>query len=194
MITVMNIPVKFQEGEEIFATKQTKIEQTCHICEGKKTITYNGKEMKCPECSGAGKFISNKQIHVVCEEPFKVNSIKITISSNKASVKYKGRCGFNTMRRIEENLFETKEEAQKRCDDLNRERKYITLEEINIQDSFKENKPSIEKITERLNYYKEKGQFEKDIVVDKYNVLKDGYITYLICKMLDKDCIKVIVE
>jgi excinuclease UvrABC ATPase subunit len=194
MMTVMQIPVKYQEDEEVFATKQTKIEQTCHICEGKKTITYNGKEMKCPECGGVGKFISNKQMHVVCEEPFKVSTIKITINGSGATVKYKGRCGFNTMNRIEENLFETKEEAQKRCDDLNRERKYINLDDIIVQDSFKDTPPALDKISERLNHYKEHGVFTKDITIDKENILIDGYITYLICKLLNKDLVKVIVE
>jgi hypothetical protein len=192
MNTLMNILVKYQEGEEVYTTKQTKIEKTCHICEGRKTITYNGKEMKCPECGGTGKFISNKQIHVVCEDPFKVSMIKITVSNGKASVKYKGHCGFSNMNRAEENLFETKEEAQARCDELNKEKIYVDIDDIVIQESFSQ--PSIEKISDRLNYYKEHGKFEKDIVINKENVLLDGYITYLLCKLLNINSIRATVE
>lgn len=189
------IPIKFEKDDTIYTTKQIKLEKTCHICEGNKTITYNGKEMKCPECGGLGKFATNKQVHVVCEEPFRISSIKVSLDSDyKPTIKYKGYCGFSHLNRAEENLFFTKEEAIERCNEVNKERKYLNLDEVIIQDSFKENKPSIEKITERLNYYNNNGKFSKEIIVNKDNVLLDGYITYLICKMLDKDYIKVTVD
>lgn len=189
------IPIKFEKGDTIYTTKQINEEKVCHVCEGKKTITYNDKAMRCPECMGQGKFTSNKKVHVILDEPFQISTIKISLDSNETpSIRYHGRCGWDSVRRAEDNLFVTKEEAQARCDELNMERKNITLDEIVIQDSFKENKPSLEKITERLNYYKDNGKFEKEITVNKDNVLLDGYITYLICKMLDKDYIKVIVE
>lgn len=192
---ILEIPVKFEKGDTFYTIKQVKEEKVCHVCEGKKTITYNGKEMRCPECMGQGKFVSNKQIQVVCKEPFQITSYKISLDSNlKPSIKYKGYCGTSSLNRAEDNLFATKEEAQAKCDEMNRERKHIVLDDIVIQESFKENKPSIEKITERLNYYKDKGKFEKEITVNKDNVLLDGYVTYLICKMLDKDYIKVIVD
>jgi hypothetical protein len=189
------IPIKFEKGDTFYTIKQVKEEKVCHICEGKKTIIYNGKEMRCPECLGQGKFISNKQIHVVCSEPFQITSYKVSLDSNlKASIKYKGYCGTSTLNRSEDNLFATKEEAQLKCDEMNRERKYIDLEEIIIQDSFRENKPSIDKIAERLEQYKTKGKFNSYIVINKDNILIDGYINYLICKMLDKDEVKVIVD
>ena len=188
------IPVKFEKGDTFYTIKQTKLEKTCHICEGKKTITYNGKEMRCPECMGQGKFVSNKQIYVVCEEPFEITSYKISLDSNlKPSIKYKGYCGRSSLNRAEDNLFATKEEAKTKCDELNRERIFIKVGDIIIQDSFKENQPSLDKVTERLNYYKEHGKFQKEIIIDKDNVLLDGYITYSICRLLNMTHIKVIV-
>jgi hypothetical protein len=192
---ILQIPVKFELEDTFYTIRQVKEEKVCHICEGNKTITYNGKEMKYPECLGEGKFTTNKQIQVVLDEPFIVSSYKISLDSNlKPSIKYKGHCGHSTLNRAEDNLFATKEEAQLKCDKMNRERKWINLSEITIQDSFRETKPAIEKITERLEQYKNKGKFNSDIVVNKNNVLLDGYITYLICKMLDHDNVKVIVD
>ena len=187
------IPVKFEKGDTFYTIKQVKEEKVCHVCDGKKTITYNGKDMRCPECMGQGKFVSNKQIQIVCDEPFQITSYKVSLDSNlKPSIKYKGHCGNSSLNRAEENLFETKEEAQTRCDEMNKEKIYINISDIVIQDSFSQ--PSIEKITERLNYYKEHGKFEKDIKINKSKILLDGYVTYLLCKLLNINTVRVIVE
>jgi len=189
------IPVKFEKGEIFYTIKQIKEEKVCHVCEGKKTITYNDKVMRCPECMGQGKFVSNKQIHVVCDEPFQITSYKVSLDSNlKASVKYKGYCGHSNLNRAEENLFYSKEEAQSKCNEFNKEKIYINVKNINIQDSFKLTPPSIDKISERLNYYKVNKKFDKDITINKENILLDGYVTYLICKLLSIDITRAIVE
>lgn len=194
----IEIPVKFQKGDVIYTTKQEKVELVCHICNGEGRIKFNDKDMRCPECMGVGKFKSNKTMNVVIEEAYTISSIKISISGNDntvTSVKYKGYCGHIALNRAEDNLFATKEEAQKRCDYLNKERKHTTIDEIVISDSFKESRPSIEKIQEKLDYYKtHNNNFDKPIAVDCNNVLVDGYITYLICKMLGISYVKVIVE
>jgi hypothetical protein len=140
--------------------------------------------------------INDNFINVVLDEPFNIKAYKINVSglTGQATIKYRGNCGNQQLNRSNDNLFATKEEAQARCNELNRERRHITLDSIIIQDSFRNNKPSIEKITERLNYYKNQGKFEKEITVNKDNVLLDGYITYLICKMLDKNYVNVVVD
>lgn len=110
----LKIPVKFTTDDTIYTTKSTRLERECPFCDGKGTITYNNKNMRCPECMGKGKFLSNKQIYVVCEEPFVITKTKIDINPNgNVNVKYKGRCGFSNYNRSETNLFLTKEEAQK---------------------------------------------------------------------------------
>jgi len=190
------IPVKFQKGDTIYTTNQVKEEKVCQVCEGNKIIAYNGRDMRCPECMGQGKLISNKQVNVVLDEPFDIKSIKINVSgnTNKAIIKYRGSCGFQQLNRSEENLFSTKEEAQVRCNELNKEKVYVDIISIIIQDSFKENIPSIEKISERLNYYKDNKKFDKEITINKENILLDGYVTYLICMLLGIKNIRVIVE
>jgi len=192
----LQIPVKFQKGDTIYTTKQSKLEKKCEICEGTGKIKYNDKDMRCPECMGVGKFTSNKMIHTVCDEPFVINMTKISVDNNgNITVKYKGHYGFSNIRnRMEESLFLTKEEAQIKCDELNKERTIISVDNIIIQDCFKETKPGIDKIQKKLEYYKENNKFDKNIVIDRDNVLQDGYISYLICKMLNIKTIKVVIE
>lgn len=194
-MNTLQIPVKFKNGDSVYTIKQSKLEKTCTVCEGTGKIKYNNKDMRCPECMGVGKFTTDKVMQTVCEEPFIVETTKISISSHdNASVKYKGRCGQVRVNRAEENLYSTKEEAQAKCDELNKEKIYINICEIEIQDSFKETRPSLDKIQEKLSYYKNNNKFNKNITIDQNKVLQDGYITYLICKMLNIETVRVVVE
>lgn len=191
----LELQVKFSKEDIIYTTKQTKVKSICNICDGSGTIVYNNKNMRCPECAGKGEFISNKRAHVVCEEPFIIAITRININSNgSTSVRYKGRCGLSTLNRAEGNLFSTKEEAQKRCDELNREKFYMHVSDIVIQEKFKESQPSIDKIQAKLDYFKKNNTFESHIVVNRENILQDGYINYLLCSLLNIDTAYVIIE
>lgn len=193
---ILELPLKFEKEDIIYTTKQVKEEKVCDVCNGDKFITYNEKEMRCPACLGLGKITTNKKTNVVIEEPFKISSIDIKVKADGTvtRMKYRGSCGNSKFNRIEDNLFLTKEEAQVKCNELNRKRKTISVADIVIQDSFKYNKPSIEKIIDRLNYYNDRKKFSKDILVDENNVLLDGYISYLICKMLDLETVRVVIN
>jgi hypothetical protein len=191
----LEINVKFTNEQTIYTIKSTRLEKDCHICEGKGIITYNDKNMRCPECMGKGKFTSNKQIYIVCDEPFVITKTKIDINANgNVNVKYKGRCGFSNYNRGEENLFLTKEEAQKKCDELNKEKTHINVTDIVIPDSFKLTQPSIDKIKSKLDYYKANNKFDKHIVINKEKVLQDGYINYLLCGLLNISYVNAVVE
>ena len=151
--------------------------------------------MRCPECMGSGVIKTNKNIYVVCDEVFQVFNTKISINYNgDIHVKYKGKCGEPLLTRAENNLFETREQAQIKCDELNKEKIEIHIDDIIIPDSFREKRPSINKINKKLEYYKLYNCFEKDIVVNKDNILVDGYINYLIYKMMNVEMVRVSVE
>jgi excinuclease UvrABC ATPase subunit len=191
----LEIPVKFTNEDTVYTTKQTNLEIPCDICEAKGTIVFNNKNMRCPECHGKGKYTSNKKFYVVCDEPFVISTTKINISSNgHINVRYKGRCGFNNYSRGEDNLFLTKEEAQQKCNELNKAKIHMAVEDIIIPEEFKLTTPSLDKIQERLDYYKENNKFEKYIVINRDMVLQDGYITYLLCKLLNINYVNVVVE
>lgn len=192
MKNTLQIPVKFLNGESLYTTKKVKVEIPCEICEGEGTIKFNNKNMRCPECMGAGSFLSKKTTHIVYEEPFVISQTKITVNKNGTSVvKYKGHCGTSVLNRSEDNLFSTREEAQKKCDGLNENLILVNVDDIEIQEVFKEHTPSPEKVMNKLTYYKDNGKFAKPIRVDKNNILQDGYIDYLLCKMFGIETTKV---
>ena len=192
---ILKISVKFSPEDELYTVKQIKQETKCNICEGTGRINFNEKDMRCPECNGVGKFILNKRINVVCEEPYKISSTDIKLSSNgQANVKYRGYCGITKLNRSESTLFTTKEEAQKHCDMMNREKKFIKINDISIQESYSSTIPSLEKIQSKLEFRKENGRFENEIILDGNDVLQDGYITYLLYKLLNIKFVKVVVE
>jgi len=192
---ILELPVRFQNGDLIYTTKKIKVETVCPICEGKQTITYKNKNMRCLECMGKGKTTSSNFTNIVCDDPYIISNTKINVNSNGGiSIKYKGKCGSSFYDRAENNLFVTKEEAKLRCKELNKVREYINIKNIIIQDRFKETHPSMDKIQVKFLYYKINNKFDKDIVVNKDHVLKDGYINYLICKLLNIETIKVVVE
>lgn len=60
--------------------------------------------------------------------------------------------------------------------------KKIKLSEIKITSAFKETTPNPEKVQRYRDYYKENRKQSKPILLDYDNVLRDGYIQYLILK------------
>ena len=60
----------------------------------------------------------------------------------------------------------------------------------NISKEFQ--KPRIEKMKERIEYFKKNQNFETQIIVDKDNNLKDGYTSYLIAQKYGIDFVNVI--
>lgn len=191
-MNTLQIPVKFLNGESLYTIKKVKVEIPCEICEGEGTIKFNNKNMRCPECIGVGSFTSKKTTNIVHETPFVIKQTKIEVNDNGESVvKYKGYCGSQMLNRSEENLFLTREEAQKKCDELNENLMLVNVDDIEIQEVFKEHTPSPDKVINKLTYYKENGKFAKPIRVNKDNVLQDGYIDYLLCKTFNIKTTKV---
>lgn len=68
--------------------------------------------------------------------------------------------------------------------------KIMRINDIRIPKEFQ--KPRIEKMKERIEYFKKNQNFETQIIVDKDNNLKDGYTSYLIAKKYGIDFINVI--
>ena len=61
------------------------------------------------------------------------------------------------------------------------EKKDVALNEINLG-IMKNTPPSEEKMERYENYFRRTGAFAHAIVVDEKNVVKDGYVTYLLAK------------
>ena len=60
--------------------------------------------------------------------------------------------------------------------------KTIKLSEIKITDAFKQTTPNPQKVQGYREYYENYGKQAKPILVDYHNILRDGYIQYLILK------------
>ena len=120
MHTVEN---KFEIGEECYSVYRKPIHYKCPICEGKGRFEYNGYDIWCKNCNGTGKLHNSKQsVMAVCK--VRIRRIIASIWNNQITVKYKvdGVEEFkftNIRNRSEENLFKTKEEAEKYCVEVN---------------------------------------------------------------------------
>ena len=62
---------------------------------------------------------------------------------------------------------------------------YIDIDRIRVRKCIKNSLPTPDKIEKRYRFYKQTGEFDREIIIDEDYNLVDGYSTYLICKMLD---------
>lgn len=61
----------------------------------------------------------------------------------------------------------------------------IDLSHINIPPSFAATVPNPYKVYKCVDYFKKTGRLDCEIIIDKDNVLVDGYIRYLVAKMFN---------
>lgn len=114
---------KFEIGEECYSVYRKPTHYKCPICEGNGKFPYKGYEIWCKNCSGSGKLHNPKQsVMAVCK--VKVRRLIVSIWQDQITIKYKvdGVDEFklvNIRNRGENNLFKTKEEAEKYCVDVN---------------------------------------------------------------------------
>lgn len=69
---------------------------------------------------------------------------------------------------------------------------YVNIDRINVPHYVKQSLPKPDKIEQLYRFYTQTGEFDREIIVDeKYNLV-DGYSSYLICKMLDIQKVRVL--
>ena len=69
---------------------------------------------------------------------------------------------------------------------------YIDIDRINVPYCVKQTLPKSDKIEKRYRFYKQTGEFDRELIVDEEYNLVDGYSTYLVCKMLDIQKVRVL--
>lgn len=127
MHTVNN---KFEIGQEVYIITERKerLENkcTCDVCLGIGTLTCKGYEIRCPKCNGKKEIILDSKvvkIHVVEDMPYRIVSYRYTVYKDGEILKYKLKLkqGYSSKEKnvTEEEIFATREEAVKVCDDLN---------------------------------------------------------------------------
>ncbi len=65
------------------------------------------------------------------------------------------------------------------------------LKNIKISKEFKMKYPRTLKLISKMEYYLRNNKFEQPIVINKDNVLVDGYTSYIIVQMLNKKWVRV---
>lgn len=65
------------------------------------------------------------------------------------------------------------------------------LKNIKISKEFKMKYPKTLKLISKMEYYLRNNKFEQPIVINKDNVLVDGYTSYIIAQMLNKKWVRV---
>lgn len=114
---------KFEIGEECYSVYRKPTHYKCPICEGNGKFPYKGYEIWCKNCSGSGKLHNPKQsVMAVCK--VRVRRIIASIWQDQISIKYKVDSVdefklVNVRNRGENNLFKTKEGAEKYCVEVN---------------------------------------------------------------------------
>lgn len=63
-------------------------------------------------------------------------------------------------------------------------RDYMDINDIIIQDEWKKYSPREQKIQQRLDFYRKNGYLRDVVTINKYNVLTDGYATYILAQRL----------
>lgn len=189
----IKLNIEHEIGKEVFIVKQVNSIDECPYCKGKGILILklNDLELNCPNCYGKG-YVENhvKKVYAVCTEPCVVEGVKVVVTKDDVRCSYKIKRGSSSCNRDVSNVFSTKEEAEEFCFKMNKPRKIVLLKDIVIQDTFKNSKPDPNKIKTKIEYYNQHGRFDKKIVVNEQNVLVDGYITYLIAKMYDRQMVE----
>lgn len=65
------------------------------------------------------------------------------------------------------------------------------LKNIKISKEFKMKYPKTLKLISKMKYYLRNNRFEQPIIINKDNVLVDGYTSYIIAQMLNKKYVRV---
>lgn len=61
----------------------------------------------------------------------------------------------------------------------------MKMKDIIIKEGFRFNPPRIEKLQSKFDYLVRHGEYQSPIVLDKDNVLIDGYTTYILAHFCD---------
>ena len=107
---------KFSLSQIVYVTKLVPVFQVCNACDGEKVIHYRDFNFVCPKCNGTGKLHKCNQKQYEVNEAV-VTSIKITLSLDRGiCIRYKVKPDNSyNISRSEDNLFSSRDEAEKWC-------------------------------------------------------------------------------
>lgn len=107
---------KYKVGDNLIGITERYEQVECPSCKGCSEIKFNGGIYECKSCHGTGKVSSDKKKWSLNDKFRKVDKVKIIKTENEYKVEYYTNNIYNDFIGFEENVFLTKEEAQKECD------------------------------------------------------------------------------
>lgn len=144
--------------------------------------TGNVKEYVCPECNGKGNVKMASPKYEVAEGVISVIRAEETSAGVKFVFSVNDSCCIRKL--SDDNTWLSREDAQKRCDFLNLERRLVPIECIHVPRNFAATIPCNEKLMRRMDEWRKFRKFETEIYVDENLNMFDGYTSYLVYRML----------
>ena len=125
----IDVETKFEVGQEVFLIKKDRkvIEnkEKCKICNGEGHIVFKGYTMSCPECEGSKYICVDSNIvdnYFTDKKPHTITSIGIKTTAKESELTYMIDGKAYERKKVSENeIFATREEAENRCNELNKE-------------------------------------------------------------------------
>lgn len=125
----IDVETKFEVGQEVFLIKKDRkvIEnkEKCKICNGEGHIVFKGYTMSCPECEGSKYICVDSNIvdnYFTDKKPHTITSIEIKTTAKESKLTYMIDGKAYERKKVSENeIFATREEAENRCNELNKE-------------------------------------------------------------------------
>lgn len=125
----IDVETKFEVGQEVFLIKKDRkvIEnkEKCKICNGEGHIVFKGYTMSCPECEGRKYICVDSNIvdnYFTDKKPHTITSIGIKTTAKESKLTYMIDGKAYERKKVSENeIFATREEAENRCNELNKE-------------------------------------------------------------------------
>lgn len=124
----MKIETRFNVGDVVYVCKNngTHGKEPCKICEGTGVISIKDETFCCPKCHG-NKFTNTKRINRFIPEKRTIRKVIVSVSENNGNMqmytRYETKTHGNRDRSVaayRNIMFATKEEAEERCQELNR--------------------------------------------------------------------------
>ncbi len=125
----IDVETKFEVGQEVFLIKKDRKvienEEKCKICNGEGHIVFKGYTMSCPECEGSKYICVDSNIvdnYFTDKKPHTITSIGIKTTAKESKLTYMIDGKAYERKKVSENeIFATREEAENRCNELNKE-------------------------------------------------------------------------
>jgi hypothetical protein len=123
----INVETKFNLGQEVYIIQKARSKESCAACNGEGHIIIDGNRFSCNTCFGTGLVHGKRKIYQLADKDT-ITSIKVYNyllntgghhNEPKAVVKYRFKNGDDY---TDQKLFATQEEAETRCNELNKEK------------------------------------------------------------------------